>query len=1063
MRSFRLIAILALVILTFGPSLRAAVEEQPIAGSALPKRCGVCHLDKTPARTPGAIVFAPPPRKAGAGERGMCYSCHNGLVKDSRRSQWTGRQHPSSGGGVQCGSCHSPHLRSAALGPFMKFEAGNYSFCVSCHAGRRKGEPGEHPAVAAEKGKAPDCAACHAVHGASGDGLIREVNAEALCGPCHGANPSRQGRGPGKTTHLIGGKGPACLACHSIHATVGGRALLGKAALDGRLCRQCHEGSFSAKSGEGNHPLVAEKVNCFSCHRMHNAADPGHGKNFLLAVPREESEKICRRCHESLAATGADGNHPLGGSIRGDERGQGSRLAGYGAFFAPGARVTCLSCHKAHGALSGTPGLVVAKQALCLYCHPRQNSLDVELATLGAHPVSVRPRRARIDKAFLQAGGELGKGGELTCVTCHRVHRGSPGTRGMVLSRDVYSCLLCHKAEATIASTAHGSTGGAAGICGGCHGEHGWRLPVVADQGPATVIEQICEACHRGSGPAPFSGTTHHPVVTPAPGTAPLSLPLFWKDGRRLRQGVITCATCHDVHRDPRGKFLRASPGGKNQEMCVSCHPRETTVVGTKHDMTRTQGSACGPCHPVHDPAGISSWPAPRGEGSRETADISAYCARCHRPEGKAGSALVPERTHPQRPGPPGGRGAAKAVGCGGCHDPHRWNPADPADRGAAGKKGDADTSFLLRPAGGGSELCASCHEAQTVVLGTAHDLSPLAEKGAWPADLRHPRRHGVCGVCHRIHGGDPLFLWASQLSGKGGGRTEPCELCHAAGKVAASSLVGDYSHPLGVSPGQDIGSELPLYAPSGRRQSSGKIGCGTCHDAHRWSSATGGERLPKAATSFLRLGADSFAPLCFPCHAERSMVVGTDHDLRVTAPGAANRDGIAPEGSGVCGVCHAVHHAAGPIALWNRTLGEGKDVKSRICRSCHRPGDATGARVPPRMETHLVNYPGRGLVNRLFTITRTVAREGPSSIALYNEAGGRAEQGYISCASCHDLHCWEPDANRSGEGVAAEGDLTNSFLRVRGAFAVERSFCKECHGETSLDYYRDYHFPEGN
>jgi predicted CXXCH cytochrome family protein len=1053
----RLAALALLAALLAAPPARAVDEESPSAGSALPRRCGVCHLDRAPGAPSGVIAFAPPPRAAGAGERGMCYSCHNGLVKDSRRSQWTGRHHPASGA-VQCGSCHSPHVRSPGLGPFMKYAPGNYAFCGSCHAGRRKGEPGEHPAVPDEKGKSQDCGACHVVHGAVGAGLIREVSAEALCGPCHGENPSREGKGPGKTTHRIGGKGPACLDCHSVHKTPGGRGLLVKAVLDGRLCRQCHEGAFSAKGGEGNHPLAPDQVNCLSCHRMHNAADPGHGKNGLLVAPRAELEKTCRRCHEDLAASGAAWNHPLGGSIAAVEGSRGARLAEYGAFFAPGAKVTCLSCHRAHGAPVGTPGLVVAKNALCFYCHPRQNSLDMERAVAGAHPVAVQPRRASIPAAFLEAGGETGKGGELTCVTCHRGHRGRPGTAGLVLGRDVYSCLLCHRDEASIASTAHGSVGGAAGLCAGCHGEHGWKQPVSAALEQGTAIEQICLECHREDGRAAFRGFTNHPVnVTPPSGSVPYFLPLFWRDGRRLRQGVLTCATCHDVHRNPRGNFLRAAPGGREQELCIGCHARETTVIGTRHDLGKATGTVCSPCHPVHDPEAAGSWPAPGGGAARKNPDLALFCGRCHRKDGAGTKAVEP--VHPPRP--PGVTGGGNGVGCEGCHDPHRWNPSDSTDRGGPQAKGDAGTSFLLRPANGTAGLCAGCHAGEAAVTASPHDLTPLASRGGLPPGLPDPRREGVCGVCHRIHGGDPLFLWSAPLAG-GSKRAEPCERCHGPNKLAPSVAAGGYAHPVGVSPGQDIGPDLPLYAPSGRHQPAGRIGCGTCHDPHRWSPTgeTGG--LPKAASSFLRLGADNFAPLCFPCHAEKSMVVGTDHDLRVTAPASANLHGESPEGSGVCGACHAVHGAEGPIVLWNRPLGEGKDLQSRMCRGCHRPGDASGARVPPRVTTHLVNYPGRGLVDRVFSLARTVGPEGAAGISLYSEQGARAEQGYLSCGSCHDVHRWEPDVNRSGEGLALEGDITNSFLRARGTLAVSRSFCAECHGEAAIDYYRTYHFPEG-
>ena len=221
--------------------------------SVLPRRCGVCHLDKAPAGPAGLIVFKPPGSQTGAGDAGICYSCHNGIVSDDRRTHWSGRHHPASGK-VTCGSCHTPHVQAPNVRPFMRYQQGSYAFCTTCHPGRRAGDSGEHPAVAAEKGRAQDCGGCHVVHRAQGHGLIRAASAESLCGPCHGENPSRAGVGPGMATHVTGKNGPPCLGCHNVHKTVGGKMLLGKEALDGRLCRQCHREELLLREGGGQSP-----------------------------------------------------------------------------------------------------------------------------------------------------------------------------------------------------------------------------------------------------------------------------------------------------------------------------------------------------------------------------------------------------------------------------------------------------------------------------------------------------------------------------------------------------------------------------------------------------------------------------------------------------------------------------------------------------------------------------------------------------------------------------------------------------------------------------------------
>ena len=143
---------------------------------------------------------------------------------------------------------------------------------------------------------------------------------------------------------------------------------------------------------------------------------------------------------------------------------------------------------------------------------------------------------------------------------------------------------------------------------------------------------------------------------------------------------------------------MRESPTGDRRELCVGCHPAEAVVAGTRHDLAETRGTTCGPCHSVHDPLAVASWPAARGGGDRATADLGGYSALRHQAGEVASGAVVDGNFHPA--GPMAGVQGVKGVGCVGCHDPHRWNPSDAADRGGAAA-GDAGTTFLVRSAAG--------------------------------------------------------------------------------------------------------------------------------------------------------------------------------------------------------------------------------------------------------------------------------------------------------------------------------------------------------------------------
>ena len=41
---------------------------------------------------------------------------------------------------------------------------------------------------------------------------------------------------------------------------------------------------------------------------------------------------------------------------------------------------------------------------------------------------------------------------------------------------------------------------------------------------------------------------------------------------------------------------------------------------------------------------------------------------------------------------------------------------------------------------------------------------------------------------------------------------------------------------------------------------------------------------------------------------------------------------------------------------------------------------------------------------------------------------------------------------------VPMDGDLRNSFLKVRNTFSVGKAFCRECHADDTLEHFQRYH-----
>ncbi len=1069
----RLLPVLVLAALPLFPAPSRGEEKQELRISSLPRGCGICHLDRVPARERDFSFLSLGTAEA-TGSRRVCYSCHNGIVRDSRRYIWSGRQHraddptgsPGRGGRAACGTCHDPHTQTEGVGTFMRYARGYSGHCVECHPERGGGNRGEHPAAGRGSGREGGCETCHQIHQAAGRGLVRAGSEGQLCVSCHGENPSRKGKGPGEASHPVDGRRLVCTTCHSPHRSARD-GLVRQEAVDSSLCRQCHADHGSEASGKANHPLRPGGVECLSCHRSHNAPE-SEGKLPLLAEPLETLDSLCRHCHPAGGGKEGKWDHPVGIADHAARENSSAKLAEYGGLFGADSEILCLSCHRSHNGTQDTAQLVVSRQALCLYCHTAQNSLAPNLARFGTHPISVKPERASIAASLLERGGKVGRGGELTCLTCHLTHGGEKDAAGLVLAPDEYTCTLCHAEKSETSSTPHNLDGGRTESCLGCHGHHGWSIPLDEVSMGGSVIERVCWYCHGPEGSAPMEAYFGHIVGIPLSGSMGAArLPLFWEDGRRLLKGLITCATCHDPHRSPSGSFLRLEDDERRSDLCLNCHKKQEVVKETKHDVAMYfpgqknrrgenagETGPCAACHLVHSSGPGKSWARSVSSAAGGEGEIAAFCADCHREGSLAQGKIIEERLHPHQDSL-AERPVAEPVECSGCHDVHQWNPMTPSDRGDFFTGGDGSNSFLVAPAAGGSRLCLRCHEDKAAVQKTKHDFSGV------------PKRQGdgsLCGSCHLPHGGEPVLMWptapgADELYG-----SHTCLPCHGQGEAGGPSFVSDSSHPVGVSLPSDPGEALPLYLPSGQRYHSGKVSCGTCHDPHNWAPTSREgvppSPLPGPTTSFLRIAADGFSPLCFPCHSESSMVVGTDHDLRITAPAAANLDGLTADESGVCGSCHRVHNAPSLPGLWNRGLGEGRDPQSTYCRSCHGEGGLKEATAPRRLEAHLVHYPGQGMVSRVFTRRVTSVLDLSTSFPLYSPEGEVSDRGVISCATCHDPHLWEPDTQRSGTGIPQDGDMKNSFLKVKSTFAIGRSFCQECHGDDTLEFFQRYHFP---
>ncbi len=639
--------------------------------------------------------------------------------------------------------------------------------------------------------------------------------------------------------------------------------------------------------------------------------------------------------------------------------------------------------------------------------------------------------------------------------------------------------------------------------CGTCHSAHGveWEnkeSPIFLRA--ENINSGLCVLCHSNRAKGPMSG--NHPLHSRPPHSPDV---LLAAGGQLGDKGGVICQSCHRVHGSPQKKLLVLPLAGGR--LCTACHADKNRIRGTPHDMgamniddpnvrreTSAHAGVCSACHLPHKATGPRLWARPRPEGMDM---ISSLCRSCHDEQGPAHEKTIGSQSHPvdvsiTRVGIRAELGRWRSriswlsgldemvplplidrrgnharrdgrVTCVTCHDPHRWAPPGgvpmPALADPRKVEGDGRNSFLRLPHDGRNRLCSNCHRDKPAVAFSKHNLAITAAK-ARNVMGQTVAEAGACSACHLPHNGRGPRMWA-RVPGKAAGIEGLCTSCHAEGLPAAKQQIGDHSHPVHVGldrlPGA-IRPGLPLFSRQGGRDPQGsEVDCATCHDPHVWDAAHPGSRAgadPEAEgdgrTSFLRVAAADDSPLCVRCHADKALVVGTEHDLRVTAPAARNGKQQTIAASGVCGQCHTPHAPLAEVRLWARPPGPGKDVQESLCRSCHRKAGLAGKKVPEELH----HPPRRVPANAGRWIGIRAQNRNPP---VFTVDGKRVPVGRITCPTCHDPHRWNPARARRGDGRRHEGTVLDSFLRHA---ATEGFLCSDCHGLDSLFRYKYFHWP---
>ncbi|MFH1289066.1 MAG: cytochrome c3 family protein [bacterium] len=995
---------------------------------------------------------------------------------------------------IICESCHRIHSAEAENLLLLPVKDGTSAeLCEACHTnspGKKDGTGHDsHPVDVPQKkasipyrwhsgnpsnmgkDKSLICVSCHSSHSAVKETRLlvdNNVNS-SFCETCHRDKLNKDTGGKNTGTHPVNmlltnelhpesvpkslKLGPnnlvTCESCHKVHNAADNSANDGT---DGKimaisnknsgLCRKCHESKYE----NGSHPInlipseavisttllalgaikgVEGRLVCESCHKIHDSAPAT--RNLLTA---NKFSSLCNICHENKVIRGMRDSigsikHPV--NIISDKVKIAEDIVRAGGALGPNKEVICATCHLPHKGIKDTPLLVTknVQSSICLDCHKDKKTIiysDHNLAITAPAELNIQ------DQTAAQSG-----------------------------------------------------------ICRSCHFSHGWAKKL---SGKNDFVTQLCTSCHNKDGSAgkkPIDKYSHptDKSIKKADGTA--SLPLFDEMGQQKADGNIFCTSCHDPHvwnpnmldttfsqnreGDFTNSFLR-KPNDAKSGLCKDCHEDKFFIENTEHDMsvispdakniekkTSSDGGICSACHLAHNGKERKMWARDVPRIGKDTS--GNLCFSCHsvgsdseKNPGEDKKILtdgVETFTHPTAVPISDADGSSTLplfndkgeslengnVYCNSCHDPHVWDPAKKKVSLRKNTEGNQTNSFLRISNFPSPDLCKDCHEKQALVERTDHDLAntaPLVKN----FENNTRKTGGVCSPCHVAHNGLGPKIWARKLGDTSGNDTADvsskfCFSCHSNNKCGEKKQLGQFSHPVNVPI-----TNAPIVTVDGitTLPTFNKVYCYSCHDPHVWDSKRNTKGNAKeniegtALNSFLRLASDPEATLCRDCHTPQGFVVGTDHDMKISAPEEKNMLRQTVFESGPCGACHVPHNASAE-KLWAKQKGNGIDSITPLCGSCHNK-DGCG------------NTKQLGATHPVGIDFSLLGLRGESPFPIFTLQGTNdMEKGKVLCSTCHNLHQWDPDKKENGPGMKVEGDIKNSFLRENN---TNSEMCTACH-----------------
>lgn len=535
-------------------------------------------------------------------------------------------------------------------------------------------------------------------------------------------------------------------------------------------------------------------------------------------------------------------------------------------------------------------------------------------------------------------------------------------------------------------------------------------------------------------------------------------------------QGISPVASlrmCYSCHNGPVMDSRLAIGAGaqhpviyepkKDKRRHAKLWPRKEKLPKGLFPLTEDHQLTCVSCHTPHeDSPSKALYPGHRNAWLRVPNPDGQLCERCHESKAESARERQPRRKGLNHPlgfhlAKPPFQGAADYS-----KDPNlqRGLPDTLANRGASLNQhgqmicqschqihGGVGQNLLILDDNKG-QLCRQCHRRQF-----SHSKQDARSKGVHPVNIKpdeEMKRNGkkvefiTCNSCHPVHEGKPgtpmLLKPAPEL----------CHDCHQRQHAKGK----DEARTKGVHPVNfDLDDPVTLKGKQVKR-----VDCLTCHAVHH-----GKPNTPALVEDHHN------GQLCRTCHEDNLPVLGSDHDLRISAKESQNRLEETPTQSGLCGACHTLHRGKGEwpflyaAAIVDDPSHPSKEEeksefkRDQLCLNCHQ--DHTNA-VGKEKFIEYFSHPHEQII----------LRSDKDRMPLLGQDESDQDFGAIGCTTCHDPHVWQPGHRNQKRPPLAEnnenlaGDPHSSFLRIT---QPTQSFCLNCHGQDTRVKFLYFHDPE--